>query len=82
MLDYPGMRSRRQEWDWPPERRRRRYDGPFPPATDRASKAEGLTRAVDIYWKIVWTTLTMVLAAIYGVVVAACIWLLVQIFNL
>jgi hypothetical protein len=49
------------EWDWPPERRsRRRYQmiDAFPRRTGWASPT--VTRAVDIYWKIVITTLKMV----------------------
>jgi hypothetical protein len=71
----------RQEWDYPPERRRRRgYDPDIPPpATGWASPTT--TRIVDIYWYIVMTMVKVVLGGMCGLVLFGCIWVIVTILS-
>ena len=70
----------KHEWDYPPERRGRRSYA-FPANTDiMASPA--VTRVADVYWKIVWTALKMVIGGICGFVIFGCIWLMIQILSL
>jgi hypothetical protein len=76
--------SYKQEWDWTPERRRRRrYDSPdvFPPATSIMASPT-MTRVANGYLKAGWTMVKMVLGGICGLALFGCVWLIMKILSL
>jgi hypothetical protein len=85
----------RQEWDWPPERRRYRNAPPKkraknparthelirPPKSDWASSPI-TTKIADAYFGFIVFVLKMALAAVLGVVFYGSTWLFVQSVSL
>jgi hypothetical protein len=70
------MAMQREEWDWPPRRRRyRRYRTRFDVYEPRGWSSPLTTRIVRIYWRTMVTAIKMLLAIPLAIVAIGSFWL-------
>ena len=79
---YIYRMRRTEEWDWPPRRRRwwhyRTINGYQPSGWN----SPGVKKAIDIYWRVIITTIKMLLAIPLSIMAIGAFWLLWTIITL
>jgi hypothetical protein len=73
---------RYQEWDWPPTHRRRRYYRTVDVYQPSGWNSPGAKKAVDIYWRVTWTAIKMLIAIPLTIIAIGSVWLLAVIVSL
>jgi hypothetical protein len=75
-------RSPEREWDWPPQRR----DGKFRHTIEHDASSGWASprakKAVDIYWRIMITTIKVLIAVPLTILLIGSLWLLWTILTL
>jgi hypothetical protein len=71
---------KREEWDWPP--RRRRYYRTFDVYQPSGWNSPGAKKAVSIYWRVTITIIKMLIAIPLSILAIGAFWLLWTIITL